>query len=129
MRKPVSLILMLMLLASLFSGCGPQVAVLKVDPSSAIAARDAVKIYSKSQLVEGEYEDLGPIEATSCKSLMWDPVPTREDAVSQLRIRTLNLGGNGLLNLACDAREGTSVSKNCWSSITCSASAVNVEKK
>jgi uncharacterized protein YbjQ (UPF0145 family) len=109
-------------------GCGPQVAVLKVDPSTALEARNSVKIYTTRQLVGKNYEDLGPIEATSCKSLMWEPVPTREDAVNQLRVRAINLGGNGLLNLMCDAREGTSVSKNCWSSITCAASAISVEE-
>lgn len=109
-------------------GCGPQVAVLKVDPRTAMEARNAVKIYTTRQLVDKKYEDLGPIEATSCKSLMWEPVPTREDAVNQLRVRTINLGGNGLLNLMCDTREGTSVSKNCWSSITCAASAISVEE-
>jgi hypothetical protein len=109
-------------------GCGPQVAVIKVDQSTAIEARNAVKIYSAKQLVEKRYEDLGPIEATSCKSLMWDPIPTREDAVTQLRVRAINLGGNGLLNLMCDATQGTSVSKNCWSSITCSASAILVDQ-
>lgn len=118
-------LLLLPLLATIY-GCGPQIAVLKVDPSTALEVRNAVKIYTTRQLAEKEYEDLGPIEATSCKSLMWEPVPTREDAVNQLRVRTINLGGNGLLNLICDAREGTSVSKNCWSSITCAASAIEV---
>jgi hypothetical protein len=118
-------LLLLPLFAAIY-GCGPQIAVLKVDPSTALEARNAVKIYTIRQLAEKKYEDLGPIEATSCKSLMWDPVPTREDAVNQLRVRTVKLGGNGLLNLMCDAREGTSVSKNCWSSITCAASAIQV---
>ena len=121
-------VLSLFTLSVAIYGCGPQVAVLKVDPSTALEARNTVKIYTMRQLADKRYEDLGPIEATSCKSLMWEPVPTREDAVNQLRVRTINLGGNGLLNLMCDAREGTSVSKNCWSSITCAASAISVEE-
>jgi hypothetical protein len=125
--KPLRIVSALTLFVAIY-GCGPQVAVLKVDPSTALMARSSVKIYTTRQLADKKYEDFGPIEATSCKSLMWEPVPTREDAVNQLRVRAMNLGGNGLLNLMCDAREGTSVSKNCWSSITCAASAIQVEE-
>ena len=119
--------LLLIIPLVLFStSCGPFVDVVKIDPQMKDTVRTDVKIYEQNELKTLEYETIQPINATSCKNLLWDPPPSQEDAIDQLRYKAHLLGSNGLTNLICTSFEGTSLSKNCWSSITCQALSIKV---
>jgi hypothetical protein len=68
------------------------------------------------------------LSATSCKNTLSDPSPTQEDATDQLRVKVARLGGNGLLNVTCEAPSGTSLITNCWSSLTCHGAAIKLTR-
>jgi S1-C subfamily serine protease len=57
---------------------------------------------------------------------LWDPPASQEDAIDQLRYKTQLLGGNAIANVLCESVEGTSLGKNCWSSVTCYGTAIRV---
>ena len=110
---------------TLLCGCvGPLVSVIKVDPDQARQLRATMKVYRRVDLPEGSYARLEPVGATSCKNKPWD-IASEEDAVNQLLYKTSQLGGDGITDLICES-EGTNLTKNCWSSVTCHASAVKV---
>jgi uncharacterized protein YbjQ (UPF0145 family) len=41
---------------------------------------------------------LGDITAYSCKSMMWDKPASKGDALTQLRLKALDMGANGVIN-------------------------------
>ena len=69
-----------------------------------------------------------PLEATSCKQLLWDPPATVEDATDQLRFKARTARANGIMDVSCGQKEGTSLSKNCWETVTCNATAIQVSR-
>ena len=111
------------------SGCGPFVQVVKVNEPTANKLRSKIKVYSQADLDAIKYETIQPLQATSCKNQLWDPPPSQEDAIDQLRFKTQALGGNAIINILCESVEGTSIAKNCWSSVTCYATAIKITSK
>jgi len=107
-------------------GCyGPFVSVAHVDEASASALANTIKIYSPADLTGADYLSVGVIDATSCRNKAWDPPATEADAVSQLRFKAFSLNANGLILWGCESY-GVELSKNCWSSVTCRATAIRV---
>lgn len=111
----------ILLIALLAAGCAE---VKTIDQETERQVNANVKLYKRSELVEGSYSRVGAVEAMSCKRMLWDTA-SKEDAVNQLRYRASLLGGNGVTDLACES-EGTDLGKNCWKSITCSAAAIKI---
>lgn len=68
----------------------------------------------------------GPVEGHSCQNKLWDPPASNDAALSQLRLRALSLGANGLVDVRYD-RAGTDLGSNCWQSVTASGTAVVFE--
>lgn len=99
---------------------------IRIDPTTADDLRRQVPVYTENEIRGRNYTVIQPLRATSCKNKMWDPTPTQEDAIDQLRVMAARLGGNGLLNVTCEAPSGTSLITNCWSSLTCHGAAVKV---
>jgi len=121
MSKPYKFFVLL--ISFVLYGCvGPLVPVVKIDQESASQIRVNMKVYNRSDLQDGSYTRLGPIESTSCMNKIWDTA-SKEDAVNQLLYKSSILGGNGITDLVC-GEEGTSLSKNCWKSYTCYAAAI-----
>ncbi len=116
----------LILLISMFAGCGPFVDVVKVGEDTAIRLDAEVRVYEDSEIKPSQYKYLGTAKATSCKNLIWEPSPTKEDAVAQLKLKAKNMGGNGIVNIVCK-ESGTSFDRNCCSSVTCDAVAIKTE--
>jgi S1-C subfamily serine protease len=109
------------------SGCiGPLVPVVDLDYESTVKIREAVKVYTPEDIQGIQYKRLGIVEGVSCMNKIWDPPATREDAIDQLRYRSLALGGNGVATVICGGTEGTNLAKNCWTSVTCHATAVQI---
>ena len=108
------------------AGCyGPFVPISHIDPESAKELGAEVQVYNISQLARLQYDNYGDATATSCKNLLTDPSPTKEDAINQLRMKAFTKHANGLLILDCE-KYGTQLSTNCWSSVTCRATMVRV---
>jgi hypothetical protein len=116
----------------LVAGCfniplhGPFVEVIKVDQLTAEKLKTEIPVYDRDQLKGVRYKVVQPLEATSCKNLLWDPPATEQDATDQLRFKARTVRANGLMNLSCFTGEGTSLYKNCWQSVTCNAIAIQV---
>jgi len=64
----------------------------------------------------------------SCfNNLIVDSAASENEALLQLKLSAQKVGADALLNASCK-KEGTSLAKNCWSSITCSADAIKIRK-
>ena len=107
-------------------GCAPFVDVINLDVTTTERVRTQVKVYNEVELYGFTFETIQPISATSCKCLLWDSPPSQENAIDQLRYKTAQLGGNGIIRVSCEKYEGTSFAKNCWSSTTCYGTAIKV---
>ena len=103
---------------------GPFVEVIKVDQLTAENLKTEIPVYDRDQLKGVRYKVVQPLEATSCKNLLWDPPATEQDATDQLRFKARTVRANGMMNLSCFTKEGTSLYKNCWQSVTCNAIAI-----
>ena len=113
------------------AGCvGPSFAHSHMDPSTVGDLRRQVPVYSESDVHTRAYALLQPLSAISCQNKFWDPAPTQEDATDQLRVKAARLGGNGLVNVGCEApgMGMTYVSKNCWAWLTCYGTAIQVTR-
>lgn len=116
-------------LAAAFSvaGCiGPLVTEFNMEPVLAERLRQEIRTVTNAQLAATNHQPLGPVTATSCfNNLITDTSASQDDAMDQLRYRVSLLNGNALLNPVCRS-EGTSLIKNCWSSVTCNGGAVRI---
>jgi len=68
---------------------------------------------------------IGPVEGSVCKVGLYDPPPTKDEAIEQLRIAAVRTGANAVVGTECEDA-GTSLTKNCFASITCRGTAVRV---
>ena len=110
--------------------CIPHKKKIALDESMVKMLRKEVSIYDKAELDTGKYQIIEPIQATSCNTKLWDPAATREDAIDQLRYKTyIELNGNAIIKLFCEPKEGMSLIKDCFSSVTCYGVAVKVIHK
>ena len=116
----------LAILSFLTSCIGPLVPVVRLDQNSKVRLTNQVKVYYVAEPIEGIVSTLGSITATSCKNQDTDPDSTEEDATAQLRYKSLQSGGNAVLNVVCES-EGTSFAKNCWNSVTCRGTAARID--
>lgn len=111
------------------AGCfGPFFEHIRVDPTTVDELRRQVPVYTENDFQGREYTIIRSLNATSCKNNLWDPWPTSGNAIDQLRVKAARLGGNGLFNVWCEAPSGTSLTTNCWSSLTCHGAAVKVTR-
>ena len=117
------------------SSCmGPLVHIEKVDP--AVASK--VKIYKDASILKkSNVTILGPLQATSCQNLMWDPPASMTNCVDQMRMKVAKLGGNAVLVgeaarksanfLPGSGGRGTGINRNCWTTVDCSGIALLIE--
>lgn len=108
-------------------GCVQRVQVEDMAPSERAAAAD-VRFYENLGAPKGAYETLGPVEATSCQTTRFDEPPSPADAVTQLRIKVAQLGGDGVIQFLCSPR-GPSFVPACSRSITCAGTAIKIAKR
>jgi uncharacterized protein YbjQ (UPF0145 family) len=67
---------------------------------------------------------LGDITAYSCKNLLWDPPSSKGDALTQLKLKALELGADGIIDVTFDTRGTDAYGTNCWDSVQASGVAV-----
>lgn len=116
------------LLSFLVTGCGAFVPVVKLDQLSPEKRQAAlsVKIFGASQLNGMKYELLNVVEGNSCQNKLYDPPATRVAAIDQAKYFASEIGADGITNIQCGAREGTSTRTNCWELISCTAEAIKI---
>lgn len=111
---------------AMLAGCGSFVEV--VDVSAARAGPAAsVQVLTREQLQGRKTEMVQTISATSCKNKIWDPEPTQENAVEQLRVKAARIGANTVTNLFCRPEPNVNLGTNCWSAVVCEAAALRAE--
>jgi len=126
LKRLISLILINLQLTS----CGSFVPVVKFDQLSPERRNAAlsVKVIGASQLNGMKYDVLNIVEGHSCQNKLYDPPATRAAAIDQAKYFASEIGANGIANIQCGAREGTSTRTNCWELISCTAEAIKIAK-
>ena len=121
----------LVLSGSILSGCGAFVPVVNIKdlPPEKKHALRAIPIYNSVQLIDKDFQVLNILEGNACQNKLYDPPATRTAAIEQLKYHALEAGANGITNIQCGAREGTSTRTNCWELISCTAEAIKVNGK
>jgi len=143
--KILGYIFLLLLLMILLNGCQgtpgavgvgwpipalvPIINVVDVPKDQLQAARQ-IKIYTADNNNYPEIEkSLGKIEGYSVKHLLWEPSPTEEQALIQIRLRALKLGANGIINVSF-SRGGLAeaLMRDSWESIKVTGTAVRFKQ-
>lgn len=57
------------------------------------------------------------VSGTSCKNLLWDPAPNRDNAINLMKSDARAKGFNAVHSVR-EVKRGTSLQTNCWASIT-----------
>jgi uncharacterized protein YbjQ (UPF0145 family) len=83
----------------------------------------AEKILTSKSALEGERKQVTVLFADL---KLWDPPATNEDAIDQLRFKASRLGANGIAQVFCDSGGEFDLGKNCWSSVKCRGTAIEV---
>ena len=120
-------IIQISFLSLLLSGCiGPLIPVENIRELPPKLNRKvlALPIYNESQLDRGGYHIINMVEGISCKNQAWDPAATKIAAINQAKYWAYKMGANALLNIRCEYPRSTTLTYNCWESITCTAQAI-----
>ena len=113
----------------LLSGCGAMVPTIKIAELSIEQRRavNALEILNINQLVGKNYSIVTIVEGISCKNKGWDPAATKTDALFQAKHWAREAGADAITNIQCDSPRGTTLTYNCWESITCTAEAIKLK--
>ncbi len=112
------------------SGCGSFVPTVKMHELSEAQRHNVrqLQIYNQTQLLNKNYAVLTIVEGNSCQNKVWDPPASRTSAIEQLKFHAFEAGGEGIANIQCSGREGTSVRTNCWELISCTAEVIKFNR-
>jgi len=108
---------------ALAAGCAPFVEVVRLDEATRTRVRSDVTQYTE---LPPSYRVIQQLEATSCRLGLSDPPATNQDAIDQLRFKASRLGANGITHVFCDSEGVFDLGKNCWSSVKCQGTAIEV---
>lgn len=108
----------------MLTGCQPTMHVEKVDAAAASQLGSTVKVVEGAPPAGATL--VGAVEATSCKFQMWDPAPSRTNAVLQMQSIAHKMNANTIANVYCEPPNGFNPGRNCYSSIRCTATAYSM---
>lgn len=117
----------LVIIGSVFlSACGSFVPTVNVSTLSEAQRHQIrqVEIFNYAQIQNKSFRVLTIVEGNSCQNKLYDPPATRANAIEQLKFHSLEHGGDGITNIQCSGREGTSLRTNCWELISCTAEVI-----
>lgn len=122
--------LLLIPLLWLLTGCvGAFVQVIELDEKQIKALDRTMPVFLTADLKGIDFDFLGSVNATSCfNNLVTDDQSSKNDAMNQVKYKASIMGADAVINPIC-SKEGTSLSKNCWTSITCEAAAIRINIK
>ena len=126
MKKTISILSIFLL-----SGCGsfvPTVDVSKLTEEQRHQIRQ-IEIFNQVQIQNRKFKVLTVVEGNSCQNKLYDPPATRANAIEQLKFQAVESGGDGITNIQCSGREGTSLRTNCWELISCTAEVIKMNDK
>ena len=118
---------LVMAAAVTMGGCAYEI--IRVDPLTVDALRKDVPVYRPPDLSDKSYRVVKSVTAVSCAMKTFDPTPTPDNAIDQLRVKASRLGANGLMNVTCERPEGVSLAMTCWASVTCHAAAIVLDAR
>jgi len=95
-----------------------------IDPATVAQLSKDVPLYDPTQLTGDNYIRAGSLTAYACDNGFLGG-PGRDQVVAMLRRQAQSMGANGLTDLSC-GHGGTSEAHGCFSSTTCSATAVRI---
>ena len=121
----------ILLITTLLTACGSFVPTINVNNLSEEQRHKVrqVEIFNSRQLQDKQFRILTIIEGNSCQNKIYDPPATRVGAIEQLKYHALEQGGDGITNIQCSGREGTSLRTNCWELISCTAEVIKFVSK
>tara|TARA_X000000368_G_scaffold368579_1_gene316613 strand:+ start:290 stop:688 length:399 start_codon:yes stop_codon:yes gene_type:complete len=127
-KNMITKFLGVLVLCLLITSCGPKVEVLKLSELS----KDVLTEASKVQVFRLDNPTpkpdiknyVGEVVAYSCKHLMTDPPASKGNALTQLKVKAVNLGANGIIDITFDTRGTDAWGTNCWESVQASGTAV-----
>lgn len=114
----------------IISGCAPFVPVTDVSkvPKETLQNSYMVKTFTVDNVNHPPIKEyLGEIKAYSCKHLLSDPPASKGDALKQLRLKALEMGANGIIDVTFDSRGTDAFGTNCWESVQATGVAVKFE--
>jgi hypothetical protein len=95
-----------------------------IDPATAAQLSKDVPLYDSAKLTGNNYIKAGSLTAYGCDNGFLGG-PGRDAIVAMLRRQAQSMGGNGLTDLSC-GHGATSEVGGCFSSTTCSATALKI---
>jgi hypothetical protein len=123
--------LLIISLLFLLSACGSFVPTVNLN-NLTVEQRHSIRqveIFNYAQIQNREFRVLTIAEGHSCQNKIWDAPATRANAIEQLKHHSLEQEGDGITNVQCSGREGTSVRTNCWELISCTAEVIKFKSK
>lgn len=121
-------LLLVIFCAALLLGCvGPLVQEVSVPSDVAERLDNQIPTVTTADISSIDFVVVKEITATSCfNNFITDDVSSEADAMRQLKYKAAQYGADALLNPVCTT-EGTSLSKNCWTSVTCVGDAIRIK--
>lgn len=111
-------------------GCATAfVEVIELDDEQIKTLDKTMPVFLTTELKGIDFDFLGSVKATSCfNNFILDDPSSKKDAMHQVKYKASIMGADAVINPMCQ-KEGTSLSKNCWTSITCEAAAIRINNK
>ena len=116
-------------MSMILAGCGAFVPVQDVSKVDSETMQKAYKVKTFNANSNMSYPEVknyyGPIVAFSCKGMLYDPPASKGDALIQLRLKAVELGANGIIDITFDTRGTDTWGTNCWETVQASGTAVD----
>lgn len=109
------------------AACSPFVDRMKMSevPPSELQASLAVQVVDQTLPQPTNIDRyIGPVEAWSCKHLVTSKPATKSDAIEQLRVKALRMGGNAVIGVTYDEKGTDTFGTNCWQTVHAAGTAV-----
>lgn len=127
--KNLTISLIVPVLLSACSTLVPVIDVSKIPPETLQAAYRVQTFTIDSAATRPEVSQyLGVITVFSCKHMVYDPPASTGNALTQLRLKALDMGADGVIDITFDTRGTDTWGTNCWESVQASGIAVKFAK-
>lgn len=117
-------------IAMLLSACATRVPVTdtrKIDPDTLNQALQ-IRTYVVGQTPDGSFSVIQPIEAYSCKHLVWEKPASKGDALNQLKYKAHTMGANAIMDVEFDKRGTDAWGTNCWETVQATGVAIKIKQ-
>lgn len=118
---------LILILPMVVSGCAGFGQVERVSdlPTDQLRQLNQIKFYESDSGLK--YSDLGRVKGLSCKGSAFSGNSLEDAARTQLKIKAVKVGANGVLFPMCSHDASVDWGNNCWESWVCVGQAIRVE--